>query len=410
MNVVLKAENVGKKFSRTLKQMMFYGARDMFSVAAGVLPQTDVLRDGEFWAVKDVSFELKRGECLGIIGSNGSGKTTLLRMLNGIFMPDAGRIEVNGKVGGLIHVGAGFHPMLTGRENIYVNGAILGMTKAEIDRKFDAIVAFADIGDFLDSPVRFYSSGMYVRLGFAVAVHSDPDILLIDEVLSVGDSGFQMKCLALMNDLIFKRGCAVVFVSHNRYTVEDLCKTALYLDHGQVKCHGTVRDAFGQYLDQLPAPSLFSEKGKYGEGEGIVRCEFVDRQGREITSVPSGEFLKLRLHYHLAAPVIRPAFGITFNYADPRYALSASTEYLFNLHSGYAGLDIPALEGCGVVEVEVPQFIIPVGKYRVCTYLFVENALNLVQKNENAASFEVCWREGSVRRSLMDLPADWKYG
>jgi lipopolysaccharide transport system ATP-binding protein len=173
---------------------MLYGvydvARDMF----GLNGHSEQLRNTEFWAIDDVSFNVKRGECLGIIGPNGAGKSTLLKMLNGILLPDRGKLTMRGRVGALIELGAGFHPMLTGRENIYVNGAILGLCKSDIDRKFDEIVAFAELKDFVDSPVKFYSSGMYVRLGFAVAVHLKPDVLLIDEVLAVGDDHFRSKC------------------------------------------------------------------------------------------------------------------------------------------------------------------------------------------------------------------------
>ena len=178
-DVVIKVENVSKKYCKSLKHSMLYGMSDIGRNVLGLKSRSERLRDNEFWALDDISFEVKRGETLGLIGPNGSGKTTLLKMLNGIFWPDKGKITIKGKVGALIAVGAGFHPLLTGRENIYINAAILGMSKREIDKKFDAIVDFADIGDFLDSPVKHYSSGMYVRLGFAVAVHCDPDILLV---------------------------------------------------------------------------------------------------------------------------------------------------------------------------------------------------------------------------------------
>ncbi|MCK4325438.1 ABC transporter ATP-binding protein, partial [bacterium] len=183
-DIAIKVEHVSKKFCKRLRHTMLYGTVDIARSTLGLLPHSGQLRVGEFWAVDDVSFELKRGETLGIIGPNGAGKTTVLKMLNGIFMPDKGKIIIKGRVGALIEVGAGFHPMLTGRENIYINGTILGMSKREIDKKFDDIVNFADIGDFIDSPVKHYSSGMYVRLGFAIAIHCEPDILLVDEVLA----------------------------------------------------------------------------------------------------------------------------------------------------------------------------------------------------------------------------------
>jgi lipopolysaccharide transport system ATP-binding protein len=180
--VAIKVDHISKKYCKSLKRSMLYGVTDIGRNTLGLSSHSEKLRRSEFWAVDDVSFEVKKGETLGLIGPNGSGKTTLLKMLNGIFWPDKGKITINGRVGALIEVGAGFHPMLTGRENVYINAAILGMTK-KVDEKFDAIIEFADIGDFIDAPVKFYSSGMFVRLGFAVAVHYEPDILLVDEGL-----------------------------------------------------------------------------------------------------------------------------------------------------------------------------------------------------------------------------------
>ena len=194
---LIKVEGLSKKFCRSLKKSMWYGMRDIGSELLGRRHGTDgVLRQDEFWAVKDVNFELKRGECLGLIGHNGAGKTTLLRMLNGLIKPDQGRIEMHGKVGALIALGAGFNPVLTGRENIYVNAAVLGMNKRYVDSKIDEIIDFAEIREFINSPVQTYSSGMNVRLGFAVAaILIEPDILFLDEVLAVGDIGFAIKCL-----------------------------------------------------------------------------------------------------------------------------------------------------------------------------------------------------------------------
>lgn len=191
----IKVENVSKKFCKSLKRAMIYGMKDIGRDIFHINTKSDELRKDEFWALKNISFEVKKGECLGIIGANGSGKSTLLKLLNGIYMPDIGKISINGNVGALIQIGAGFNPMLSGRENIYVNASILGMSKVEIDKKFDSIVEFAGIGDFLDMPVKNYSSGMYVRLGFSIAINIEPKVLLIDEVLAVGDLAFQNMSL-----------------------------------------------------------------------------------------------------------------------------------------------------------------------------------------------------------------------
>jgi lipopolysaccharide transport system ATP-binding protein len=202
----------------------------------------------EFWALKDVSFEVKRGEVLGIIGRNGAGKSTLLKILSRITEPTKGRIEINGRVASLLEVGTGFHPELTGRENIFLNGAILGMTRSEIRRKFDEIVAFAEVEKFLDTPVKRYSSGMYVRLAFAVAAHLEPEILIVDEVLAVGDAAFQKKCLGKMGE-VGKSGRTVLFVSHNMEALLRLCPKALYLVNGELQMIGDTQNVINNYLD-----------------------------------------------------------------------------------------------------------------------------------------------------------------
>ena len=230
-DVLIKEENVSKKFCKSLKQSMLYGIEDIARDALNLKTTSNELRKDEFWAVDDVSFEVRRGECLGIIGRNGAGKSTLLKMLNGIFMPDKGKITVKGKVGALIEVGAGFHPMLTGRENIYVNGAILGMSKKEIDNKFDEIVEFAELEEFIDMPVKHYSSGMYVRLGFSIAAQLKPAILIIDEVLAVGDRRFRLKCLNTLQHRLQEK-IAIVFVSHDMPQVINICDKAILLEKG----------------------------------------------------------------------------------------------------------------------------------------------------------------------------------
>ena len=217
---VISVEKVSKKYCKSLKKSMYYGAMDIGKNMLGLSSRSERLRKDEFWALNNISFEVKKGETLGIIGPNGSGKTTLLKLLNGIFWPDKGKITIKGRVGALIEVGAGFHPLLTGKENVYINAAILGMAKKEVDEKFDEIIEFADIGDFINTPVKFYSSGMFVRLGFAVAVHCEPNILLVDEVMAVGDKEFQIRCYQKMHQ-IRKSGTTIILVSHNEYTIRE---------------------------------------------------------------------------------------------------------------------------------------------------------------------------------------------
>ena len=243
-DVLLKVKGLKKRFCRDLKRSLFYGIEDIGRDCLGLQARQE-LRKGEFWANDDISFELRRGECLGLIGGNGAGKSTLLKQIAGLIKPDAGSIEINGRVGALIELGAGFNPLLSGRENIYINGAVLGMGKREIDGKLDKILAFADIGEFIEAPVQSYSSGMKVRLGFAVAAHMEPDILLIDEVLAVGDARFSMRCFDRL--LQIQRNCAIVVVSHNPTYLERVCTEALFLKRGKGLKHGTLDETLRAY-------------------------------------------------------------------------------------------------------------------------------------------------------------------
>jgi len=254
-DVVLRFDRIWKKFRRgeqkhdSLRDLIPAIAKRLFK-----LPRPEELREQEFWAIKDVSFEVERGEALGIIGPNGAGKSTALKLLSGILRPDRGTMLVSGKLSALIEVGAGFHPDLTGRENIYLNGAILGMKQKEMDRKLDDIVAFSELSEFLDTPVKRYSSGMYARLGFSVAAHVDPDILLVDEVLSVGDWAFQRKCLEKMEDFV-KKGVTIIFISHNLQAVVNLCPRALLLRKGSVVESGPTGDVVRRYLSEAASPA-----------------------------------------------------------------------------------------------------------------------------------------------------------
>ncbi|MEZ2129482.1 MULTISPECIES: ABC transporter ATP-binding protein [unclassified Sinorhizobium] len=245
----VKAEGVSKKFGLTLRQSMKYGLRDVAGKLAGKASTSNILREGEFWAVNDVSFELYPGEALGLMGVNGCGKTTLLRILNGVYAPDRGKVQIRGRVGALIAAGAGFAPLLTGRENVYVNGALLGLSTEEIDGLMDEIVAFSELGHFIDLPVKNYSSGMYVRLGFAIAALSRPDVLLMDEVLAVGDLNFQKKCYDHILQLK-REGTAIILVSHSPGAIWSVCDRGLFMNQGSVLVNGPVEDAIRAYDDQ----------------------------------------------------------------------------------------------------------------------------------------------------------------
>jgi len=273
-DTLIEVESVSKKFCRDLKKSLFYGVCD---IASELNPfggtgknQSDfreiALRKKEFWAVDDISFTLQRGECLGLIGHNGAGKSTLLKMLNGLIKPDRGKITIRGDVGALIELGTGFNPILTGRENIFVNGRVLGFSKKQIQQKLDAIVDFAEIGDFIDSPVQNYSSGMKVRLGFAVAAEMEPDVLIIDEVLAVGDIGFRVKCINKIQKIL--SDAAVIFVSHSMPFVSWICTQCLLMDSGKKKLHTkNVSESIIAYMQKFSlSDKLFS-----GSGEADIR-------------------------------------------------------------------------------------------------------------------------------------------
>lgn len=259
----------------------------------------------EFWALKDVSFDIKQGDRVGIIGRNGAGKSTLLKILSRIVEPTKGRISIKGRIASLLEVGTGFHPELTGRENVFLNGAILGMSKEEIKRKFDEIVAFAEVEKFLDTPVKRYSSGMYVRLAFAVAAHLEPEILIVDEVLAVGDSNFQKKCLGKMEDVSAKEGRTVLFVSHNMATIKQLCNTAIFLEKGSLKTQGSIQNVMDSYeksifsSNKLLAPGVLYESFLIPKNDvfWISKIEMLDEDEKSKFLLSTWDYVNFRIHY-----------------------------------------------------------------------------------------------------------------
>jgi lipopolysaccharide transport system ATP-binding protein len=309
-DTVIRVENLGKKYIIGHQQQERYTAlRDVLANKAKGITQlfnpkakSENSKFEEFWALKDVSFEVKRGDRIGIIGRNGAGKSTLLKILSRITEPTEGRISIKGRVASLLEVGTGFHPELTGRENIYLNGAILGMGEVEIRRKFDEIVAFAEVERFLDTPVKRYSSGMYVRLAFAVAAHLEPEILVVDEVLAVGDAAFQKKCLGKMEDVAEREGRTVLFVSHNMATIQSLCNQIIFLNCGKVQAVGAPETTIQVYLNEGVASEDWSDLHKITQrrGQGNLRfskLELLDAQETPVNAALSGEKLVIRLHF-----------------------------------------------------------------------------------------------------------------
>ena len=271
----------------------------------------------EFWALKDVSFEIGDGVTFGLIGENGSGKSTLLKCIARILRPEKGRITVAGRVSALLELGAGFHPELSGRENVYLNGAILGLSKRDIDARFDDIVAFSGLEQFIDTPVKSYSSGMYVRLGFAVAINVEPEVLLVDEVLAVGDAEFQQRCAEKFDELR-RAGRTIVIVTHALDSIRNLCDEVALLEHGSLRALGPAAQVINDYEDSIHENRRADGTGwRWGSGEAeIERMEFLDGAGNPVTHVRTGEPLVLRVHVFAPEPVERPVLGIGVHSLD----------------------------------------------------------------------------------------------
>ena len=267
---LVRVEHVAKKFCRDLKTSLWYGVKDLGAEFIGKHKEDDIqLRNKEFWAVRDVNFELKRGECLGLIGRNGAGKSTLLKMLNGLIKPDKGRIEMYGRIGALIELGSGFNPILTGRENIYNNGAVLGLNKKEVDGLLEEIIDFSEMEKFIDTPVQYYSSGMKVRLGFSVAAHMKPDVLILDEVLAVGDSGFKIKSFNKINEIM--RNAAVIFVSHSMPHIATITNKVLLMEGGVVDFYGdNITDGIERYFGLFSGDEERIEFNDFASVESMI--------------------------------------------------------------------------------------------------------------------------------------------
>lgn len=299
------------------------------------------------WALRDINFQVDSGEVLGIIGKNGAGKSTLLKILSRVTSPSTGEIRVKGRIASLLEVGTGFHPELTGRENIFLNGAIMGMTRQEILRKLDEIIEFAGVERYIDTPVKRYSSGMYVRLAFGVAAHLEPEILIVDEVLAVGDAEFQKKCIGKMQDVSRKEGRTVLFVSHNMAAVKALCTKALVLKHGKVDfTKGNTDQAIQHYLkleDELMAMPLFDRKDREGKGRvRMTHMEYLNSTGQPVSQLISGERVEIRVHYENRSgePGLNNMIGILIERNDGFTVLDLSNvytghPYTWNKEKGY---------------------------------------------------------------------------
>lgn len=337
-----------------------------------------------FWALRDVSFILKQGQVLGIIGANGAGKTTTLKILSHVTEPTLGQVSIRGRMSSLIELGAGFHPDLSGRENIYLNGAILGLRKHEITSLFDQIVAFAELEQFIDTPVKRYSSGMYARLGFAVAAHVSPEILLVDEVLSVGDFGFQAKCAERMKQLR-AQGTAIIFVSHNMRSVHAICDTCLLLNSGRVEYLGAPAEAIDRYVSQVRGPRQVGQSSRSNVAKpiarvaDILRVDLYDERGSPADKYRTGDTLVARIHYVAYQRINRPIFSVGFYRTDGVHACS---------NTSVGALEPDAIEGTGAIEIVVPDLPLVPHTYFVTASIAEPRSLR-PYASEQLASFRI---------------------
>jgi len=389
-DVAIRVENLSKRYKIGLARQRYQTLRD--EIVDGV--RSCFQRNGRghqredtFWALKDVSFEVRLGEVVGIIGRNGAGKSTLLKILSRITEPTEGRAMIRGRVGSLLEVGTGFHAELSGRENVYLNGAILGMKKAEIDRKFDEIVAFSEVENFIDTPVKRYSSGMHVRLAFAVAAHLEPEIVIIDEVLAVGDVAFQRKCLDKMED-VARQGRTVLFVSHNMMTVQTLCKRGILIGNGTVSVDGNVTEAVSAYLrtlEQNAGENIAERTDRRGRGLArLVRVQICDATDCSSATLVTGQ--PARFVFYVSAVMPQMSFVFTL------YDQNGSPVSFFN--SAVHGPEDARNPTSG------PQFVCDVdelplvpGRYRVNVAITTDGKLE--DHIEAAACFDV--EQGQLR-------------
>ncbi len=404
VTVAIQFDNVSKRF--TLRHER---TRSFQETALAFLKRQNNSRE-ELWALKDVSFAVERGKTVGVIGPNGSGKSTVLKLITRILEPTSGHIVVQGRVSALIELGTGFHPDLTARENIYLNGSILGFSRKEMESKFDKIVAFSELEKFIDVPIKHFSSGMHMRLGFAVAIHVDPDILLIDEILAVGDQAFQSKCLAKIGELR-SQGLTILFVSHDLEAVRNLCNSAIWLEDGVIQDRGTTDRVIDSYLSNVTAATearlgreqwITDNENRWGSGEvEITDLKLLDAQGRERRAFKTGESMVVRLKYHAHTEIKQPVFGIAIYGKGGVHINGPNTEF-----SDYT---VESVEGAGEIDYIVDMLPLLEGTYELSAAVYDQDGLHAYDHQHRMHSFMV--QRGTVkeRYGMIYIPCEWRH-
>lgn len=393
-DTVLQATGIGKKFCKNLRRSMTYGIGELAKNLVGISPNLNTLRKDEFWALQEMDLELKRGEVLGLIGPNGCGKSTLLRLLAGILPLDKGKTQSRGRVGALIALGAGFHPYMTARENIYLNGTILGMSHEEIKRKFDDIVAFSELEKFVDTPVATFSSGMRVRLGFAIAIHCEPNILLVDEVLAVGDVGFRAKCYHHITRLMEHTG--IILVTHSMAHVARYCDRVMLLDHGEVKFTGSTVEGIEHYLDCFGSENgedLISDKDNC-----INSFTIIDKSGEPNSNVNHGESLIIKLDCNISSETRYPNVGIIIHSREMQtIAVCRSPKEKIENKSG-------RIE----TEIKIGPMILNPGQYRLSLTVHDEAMRSHLIWSSGMWSFRVVGHEKDYGAYVVSFDGKWQ--
>ncbi|NJK59713.1 MAG: ABC transporter ATP-binding protein [Oscillatoriales cyanobacterium SM2_1_8] len=401
-DTVIRVENLGKKYTIGHQGKGYGSFREMLTGRWQKLwsakPSLAEAYREEFWALQDVNFEVKRGDRLGIIGRNGAGKSTLLKILSRITEPTTGRIAIRGRVASLLEVGTGFHPELTGRENIFLNGVILGMKRREIQRKFDEIVAFAEVEKFLDTPVKHYSSGMYVRLAFAVAAHLDPEILVVDEVLAVGDAAFQKKCLGKMEDVAEKEGRTVLFVSHTMSAIAKLCQQVIWLAQGSIVQGGAPSTVIGQYLlagAERSGEVYFSETSALDSRCHLKRVCLLTESLEKSSIFDVLKPICLQIEYVLNQKVANLEISLRISNSNGIVVCSSNRS---------DSIDYPIDKGLHLISIKIPKLFLVPGTYSLSVGIHVPGT-EVLGFYEDIMSFEV-----KETGSPMAIYEGWNYG
>ena len=409
------------QFDQVSKKFLLHKqrSRSLQELFLGVFNRQGRPKQEPYWALRDVNFEVGAGEMVGFVGPNGAGKSTLLKLIARIIEPTSGAVQVNGSVGALLELGAGFHPDLTGKENIYLNGSILGFNKNDMNSIYDDIVDFSEMGRFIDVPVKHYSSGMYMRLGFSIAIHLQPDILLVDEVLAVGDRSFQLRCLDKINKM--KRdGVAIILVTHDLTSVRDLCDRAIWLDEGRVRIDGPVDHALEEYIAQVQAQdeaqriedegsaiSTLSDgsddsASRWGSQEArIAAVQLLDGEGTERRVFQTRDALTIRIHYEAQEPIQDPMFGLALH-RNNGFHISGP-------NSVFSEYPIPEIQGQGFVDYQIGSLPLLPGSYLVSAAIYDHDGDHAYDHIHQGLTFRVI--EGGVREEYGSfyIPATWKW-